>query len=209
MVSLSFEPHNQERYTQRGKTTLWYTNVDYHEAHKGLPPPVLVKGQMIVSMPKLGEAIILDEVYAADVELKTRYRKGAKGVARSAFTRHEHGGQEMAHYIKEALARGVKAADIEEEMSKIKFSRTLAEVEDETLLEALKERFPDAPEELLAMLKSDRVAQAAPKKEKSAEEELNPLVSEAHIQELTRETGQPSVAGLYKSKPPTNKKGIK
>lgn len=202
-MTVSFEPHNQERYTQRGKTTLWYTNVEYHEAHKGLPPPVLVKGQMLVKMPKLGEAIILDEVYAEDVELKTRYKRGKDGIPRSAFTRHEHGGAEMAQYIREAVARGVQSSEITEEMSKIKFSRTLAEVEDDTLIDALKERFPDAPQELLEMLKSDRVAQAAPKK---VFEETS-LVSDADIQELTRETGQPSVAGLYKQPTKPAKKG--
>lgn len=206
MPALSFEPHNQERFTQRGKTTLFYTNIDYHIAHKGYPPPVLVKGQMLVQMPALGEAIIFDEVYAEDIIIKTRYRKDKESVARSAFTRLEDGGQEMAQYIKDAIARKVPLTEIGGEMTKLKFGRTLATVADDTLIEALRERFPDAPQELLELLKSDRAS-------KPVEKEVLPegpavTVDDATLAEMKTETGQPSVAGLYKQKQPI-KKGAK
>lgn len=156
MSTITVQPHNQDRYTQRGKTTLWYTNVAYHFAHKGAPPPIIIKGTIVVKLPKLGEAIILDEVYASDLEFKTMYKNPETGVLSSAFTRHEYGGQQMAEYIAKALKEGADPQSIQSEVGKLRVVRVLEEASDEELLATFKQRYPDAPPELLAILRKDK-----------------------------------------------------
>lgn len=98
MIDMRVTPYNQERYTTgRKKVTLYFVGVEYWAAHKGYPPPVVLKMQDF-AFPDIGESIVLDSVYAKDMVFKTRYK------GKPVFVSEEEGGKRMAKLIKDAIA---------------------------------------------------------------------------------------------------------
>lgn len=162
-------PRDQERYAQQGKTTLYYVGLDYDKAHKGAPPPLRIKN-MIIPMPKLGEHIILDDVYAKDVIFRTMHK------GKAAFVRAEDGGEQVAEYIRQAQASGqsLDPAKIEE----MKMKKVIQEIPDDVLIEALRQRQDNLPEELLQMLKQDKKSNKKAETKVEAVEEVEEEVME-------------------------------
>ena len=89
---VSFEPRNQERERKRGKVKLFYVGLDYHNAHKGNPPPVYVKTTAL-EMPELGEHFIIDEVMAHDLMQRTRFH------GKPIFMLEGEGGGDIANML--------------------------------------------------------------------------------------------------------------
>lgn len=156
MVSFNVEPKNQERFVgggvgKRPTVVLYYVGIGYDQAHKGFPPPVQIK-TMTVKMPRLGEPVEIDEVYAKDLIFKTRYKE-KNGEMRDSFVSAAQGGLEMARFIKEARAEGrsISPDELNRRAAKAQAQKYLP---DEDLAELIEARGFDLPEGLLEALKA-------------------------------------------------------
>ena len=131
-TGIDLKPYKQERFIGgRQKVKLYYVNPDYHQAHKGRPPQQTVKN-MAYTMPELGEAMIIDEVFASDILGKTEFK------GKPIFMLESDGGGEVAQMIKAALAEGGDFSGID--LHKISVKRQLSTLNDDELAELMKQR---------------------------------------------------------------------
>lgn len=131
-MGLLVEPYNQERIkTGRQQVRLYFIGWEYYQIHNGNPPPVAVK-TMPIEMPRLGDHLTLDEVYAKDLIFKTRFK------GKPVFVPESEGGKAMAELLLKAVNNGDDLSDLNLERLQVK--RKMSVLSDEDLLEELKQR---------------------------------------------------------------------
>lgn len=145
------EPYDTDRHKSRTQQIKLYFvghELIMHRGDEEFLPVFEVKGQA-VTMPPLGEFIVVDEIMAKDLRFKSMYAD-SNGINRYGLLTEEEGGAEIAAYLLKARDSGIPFEEID--FDQFKAAHLSEHLSNEALAEVIQLRGFDVPPELIDML---------------------------------------------------------